>query len=158
MRVYDVSKGWSLVRREWVSHAYESGPNCLQRFSNVPNSLTSSRGAFITHRQPHKSPSFGYPALMVHGLESGVNDRALGRSIIFHQSLSGGMTIDYSHGCFMTRPEVNKRLLHQIAGGRFVYVHSSAPDNAPARSPHNTGPSRPPEIEPLQIFGAPPKQ
>ena len=155
MRIYDVTKGWSLIRREWVSHAFESGTNCLERFSNVPNSLISSRGAFITHRRPHRSPSFGYPALMVHGLESGVNDRALSRSIIFHKSLSGGMTIDYSHGCFMTRPEINQELLPQIAGGRFVYVYSSAPDKAPRRSRVNGGPSVPMEIEPLEIFGSP---
>ena len=129
MRVYDASKNWSLVRRDWVSHAYASGPNCLKRFSNVPNSLISSRGAFITHKKPHRSPSFGYPALMVHGLEKGVNDRVLSRAIIFHQAIYGDMPIDYSHGCFMTRPAVNKDLLPSIAGGRFVYVHSSVPSS-----------------------------
>ena len=79
----------------------------------------------MTHRTVHKSPTFGCPALKVHGLEKGVNHNALRRAIIFHQASYHGSPIDYSEGCFMTRPDVNQHLLKTIAGGGLVYVHAT---------------------------------
>ena len=127
MRLYDVGQDWKVVQREWVSHAYKSGTDCATTFSNVSGSEISSKGAYVTLGSPYKSPRFGYPALKVKGLDKGVNDAAFSRYIIFHQSIDRDRKIDYSEGCFMTRPEVNKALMPKIAGGRFVYVHTSAP-------------------------------
>ena len=125
LRVYTVGKAWTVQQKTWVSQAHRSGLNCARTFSNVPESLISSRGAFMTHRTVHKSPTFGYPALKVHGLEKGVNHNALSRAIIFHQASYHGSPIDYSEGCFMTRPDVNQHLLKTIAGGGLVYVHAT---------------------------------
>lgn len=126
LRIYDIEQNWKPIQSNWVSHAAASGIGCARRFSNEHESYLSSRGAFVTNRTLHRSPRFGYPALKVHGLEIGVNDHAHARAIIFHEAMDGQSRIDYSLGCFMTRPAINKTLLKQIKGGRFLYVHTSA--------------------------------
>ena len=125
LRIYNIEQNWKPIQNNWVSHAAASGIGCARRFSNKHESYLSSSGAFVTNRALHRSSRFGYPALKVHGLEIGVNDNAYARNIIFHKALNGKSHIDYSLGCFMTRPAINETLLKQIKGGRFLYVHTS---------------------------------
>ena len=125
LRIYDIKQNWKPVQSNWVSHAAASGIGCARRFSNEHESYLSSKGAYVTNRTLHTSPRFGYPALKVHGLEIGVNDHAHARAIIFHEAPDGQSRIDYSLGCFMTRPAINRTLLKQVKGGRFLYVHTA---------------------------------
>ena len=61
LRVYDVKNGvWQRIRSTWVSHAASSGMGCANQFSNKHESFISSKGAFVTAKQVHKSPNFGY--------------------------------------------------------------------------------------------------
>ena len=127
LRVYAVGSEWTLQERHWVSHARRSGTGCPRIFSNVPESNYSSRGSFMTAARPHRSPNFGYPALRLIGLEAGTNDNVTRRAIIFHSAKQGELDLSYSLGCLMTRPKVNTLLLPKIAGGQFLFVHSSYP-------------------------------
>ncbi len=114
----------AVIMNTRVSHAHRSGWLFATRFSNVKESRHSSRGYFKTARKLHPSPKHGYPALKVHGLQRGLNEKAKNRSIIFHKSSSL-----HSIGCFMTSPEVNKRLTKLIRGGAILYVHASDPED-----------------------------
>jgi hypothetical protein len=110
-----------------VAHGKNSGGagDAATKFSNVAGTHKSCIGAFATYHKTHNS-KLGHvtgKGLKLHGLDPGVNDRALSRGIIFHGA-------DYvketgagrSHGCLATIPEVNERLLPMIAGGTFVYA------------------------------------
>jgi L,D-transpeptidase catalytic domain len=110
-----------------VAHGKNSGGAGVPatKFANDPGSHKSCVGAFATYHKTHASKA-GHvtgTGLRLHGLDPGINDKALSRGIIFHGAdyvkASGA---GRSFGCFATIPEVNERLLPMIAGGTFVYA------------------------------------
>jgi len=135
LRLYDPSEEWKLVESHWVSHAfnsdvaYEPGleelytDGCATQFSNVSQSLTSSKGAMITANA--KAPSeWGREKLQVHGKDKKLNGNVFARTIVFHQALDKqGEPATFSHGCFMLKPEDLDQVFDQIVGGALVYVH-----------------------------------
>lgn len=102
-----------------VSHALGSGLLHASDFSNRPGSQLSSLGSYATARHSYEG-RFGH-SLRVHGLDAGVNDNALKRAIVFHPD-SG---FSHSLGCFMLPETSSAPIIDTIAGGSFVYVHSS---------------------------------
>ncbi len=100
-----------------VSHAYNSGLIYATKFTNKPNTNTSCIGAFRTGGSYHGS--FGY-AMKLHGLEKGINDNAFKRAIVVHKEVAL-----YSWGCFMTKPEINKKIIDLTKNGTFIWVHKS---------------------------------
>ncbi len=109
-----------VVMNTWISHALRSGLITATYFSNVKDSMLSSRGLMKTHRRTHTSPDHGAPALRVDGLSPKLNSAVKKRHIIFHKSYS-----PVSAGCFQSLPFINKRLTKSIEGGSLVYVHRS---------------------------------
>jgi len=107
-----------IIVRSRVSHAWNSGVLMASAFSNTPGTNQSSIGAFVT--ADSYQGRFGYSMRIV-GLEDGINDKALARAIVFHARRSDL----WSLGCFMTRPEVNTRIIDLTKNGTFVYVHRS---------------------------------
>lgn len=57
-------------------------------------------------------------SMKISGLESGINDNAKKRGIIFH----GNFQPVYSSGCFITWPSVNKEIIEMTKNGSFVFV------------------------------------
>lgn len=109
----------SVILRSRVSHAQKSGKVFASDFSNKPATEKSCIGAFKTGEA--YNGKFGY-ALRLDGLERGVNDNARQRAIVFHNFKA---PVAYSKGCFMTPPEVNRKLIRIIKGGSLVYVRKT---------------------------------
>lgn len=112
-------KRQTIILRSRVSHAMKSGKIFASDFSNTPETGKSCIGAFRTG-EPYYG-RFGY-AMCLDGLERGVNDNARRRAIVFHDFEA---PVAYSKGCFITPPEVNRRLIDIIKGGSLVYVRKT---------------------------------
>lgn len=78
--VFDLKNGKTLFNT-WVSHGKNSGGLTPNSFSNVPGSLKSSIGVFVTDET--YMGGNGY-SLRLRGLERGVNDNAYRRDIVIH--------------------------------------------------------------------------
>jgi hypothetical protein len=131
--VIDPSTGEILVNSH-VSHAWYSGPWVPHQFSNEPGTEKSCVGAFLTGES--YQGDYGY-SMRIDGLEAGVNDNARMRAIVFHPEtnlrirLLDNLPIKsklWSLGCFMTPPDINRKIIDMAEGGAFMFVHSSAGD------------------------------
>jgi hypothetical protein len=103
--------------------------NMAVNFSNKHESHMSSTG-FFRIMEPIVSPKHGQ-ALLMEGLENGVNDNARKREIIIHGAdyVSGDFIkahgrLGRSHGC----PAVSRADMKQVAGylanGALLYIYS----------------------------------
>ena len=106
-----------IVIRSNVSHAWNSGSMYATAFSNVPGTNKSCYGTFITRGTTYGK--FGY-SMIVDGLESGINNNAQRRSIIFHPS--DPMPTPWSSGCFATPKATNSKIINLIKNGCLVIV------------------------------------
>ena len=73
-----------LLLRTWVAHGQNSGELMAKRFSNRQGSHQTSLGLYRVGDEI-SSPKHG-PALLLHGLDQGVNDQALPREVIIHSA------------------------------------------------------------------------
>jgi hypothetical protein len=78
--VFDLATA-GLLYHELVAHGQGSGDNVATRFSNDPDSHSSSLGLFLAE-EAYVGKN-GY-SLRLNGLEPGVNDRARERAIVIH--------------------------------------------------------------------------
>jgi hypothetical protein len=120
---------------DFVAHgrgsASETDPDRLVRFGNEAESHRSSRGAFLTGDT--YTGQHGH-SLELHGLESGVNDRAFERRIVIHpadyvsaafRAQSGGR-LGRSWGCPALDPAVARAVIDRIAGGSVLFADGVA--------------------------------
>ncbi len=118
-----------LLLRTWVAHGKNSGEDRCVRTSNTTGSLCTSKG-LLRVGQRIISPKHG-DAMLLHGLEKGVNDHALEREIIIH----GAAYVSAAHirehgrlgrswGCPAVAPEVMAQLLNLLPEGSLLYVHA----------------------------------
>lgn len=110
-----------------VGHGKNSGWNTPTKFSNKIGSNKSCIGKFITSYE-YTSSVIGR-AMVIHGLDKGVNDNANVRGIRFHSSdyatdsyfkLNG--RIGRSLGCFTTDKKYNDQIINICKFGTIVYV------------------------------------
>ena len=71
-----------VLMHEYVAHAINSGGTYPYAFSNRDGSNQSSLGAFVTKGRPYIG--IRGLSLRLEGLESGINDKAAARGIVFH--------------------------------------------------------------------------
>ncbi|WP_235912684.1 murein L,D-transpeptidase catalytic domain family protein [Croceibacterium salegens] len=121
------------IEQSWlVSHGSGSDPDAtgqLQRFSNVPGSNASSRGAYVvssTYIGKHGRSQ------RVIGLDP-TNSEALDRAIVIHgaryvdPSLIGSQgRIGRSQGCFAVEVGEIDRVISRLGAGRLLYAGKSA--------------------------------
>ena len=120
---------------EFVAHgrgsASETDPDRLVRFGNEAESHRSSRGVFLTGGT--YTGKHGH-SLELHGLEPGVNDRALERRIVIHpadyasaafRAQSGGR-LGRSWGCPALDPAVARPIIDRIAGGSVLFADGTS--------------------------------
>lgn len=111
-----------------VTHGSGSDPEhdgWLNWFSNVPESLCSCRGAFMTYGW--YTGQFG-TSIRLEGLEAD-NSNALDRAIVMHRAdyaepahLARWGRLGRSNGCFAMGEEQFKRALLELGGGRVLFA------------------------------------
>ncbi len=118
-----------LLLRTWVAHGKGSGEDRCVRTSNTNGSLCTSKG-LMRVGQRIISPKHG-DAMLLHGLEKGVNDHALRREIILHGADYVGAEhirqhgrLGRSWGCPAVAPEVMEELLVLLPEGSLLYVYA----------------------------------
>jgi hypothetical protein len=112
---------------ELTAHGKNSGDNEAVRFSNAPNSLMTSLGAFLTGDTYIGKHGL---SLRLRGLEKGINDNSSERAIVIHAApyISDAIARDKgrigrSWGCPAVRPEISRRLIEAVQGGTLVLAY-----------------------------------
>ncbi len=122
----DLDKGE--VRSFLVAHGRGSDPDhegVLQWFSNEPNSLATSRGAYITYEW--YSGKYG-TSIRLGGMDAD-NSNVLNRAIVLHPAWYANASViekwgklGRSDGCFaMGEADFNEALWH-LSGGRLIFA------------------------------------
>lgn len=120
------------VQSVLVAHGFGSDPHYtgwLIRFSNVPGSLATSAGGYVTG--PGYVGEHGH-SLRLEGLDS-TNSNAQERAIVIHsawyvskeRALSAGK-IGRSDGCFAVAQASLEHVLDHLGTGRFLYAEKLA--------------------------------
>jgi L,D-transpeptidase catalytic domain len=120
-----------ILFEELTAHGKNSGDNQAVRFSNAPNSLMSSLGAFLTGDTYIGKHGL---SLRLQGLEKGINDNSMEREIVIHAAAyisdaiaSNKGRIGRSWGCPAVRPEISRRLIESLQGGTLVLAYYPDP-------------------------------
>ena len=120
--------------RELVAHGRESGGNFTERFSNLPGSLMTSIGVFVTDATYFGRNGY---SLRLHGLEPGINDNAYDRAIVMHGAAYVSRELvkrlgrlGRSFGCPALPEAVARTIIDTIKGGTVLYAYGPIPGTA----------------------------
>lgn len=123
-------KNRKLLENTWVAHGRGSGMELAERFSNEPQSYQTSPGFYSVQNKIY-SPKHGL-ALLLDGLEKGVNHNARKREIIIHGADYVGEDFiqkygrcGRSHGCPAVPEEKMETMVKLLANGGLLYIHPS---------------------------------
>lgn len=117
-----------LVLRTYVAHGQGSGERMATSFSNVEGSHATSLGLYRVGAQI-VSPKHG-AALLLHGLEKGVNCQAESREVIMHGAeyvseayIAAHGRLGRSWGCPAVSRADMPRMLELLGNGALLYIH-----------------------------------
>ena len=121
-------KNYKILFNTYVAHGQNSGKEYANTFSNMPNSLASSPGFYITQETYNGSKGF---SLRLEGEENGINDNALGRGIVMHAApyvnaslaKSRGF-IGRSWGCPAIAPELHQAIINKIKNKTCLFLYT----------------------------------
>lgn len=135
--ILDLRAG-TVLARELVAHGRGSGLDDARTFSNVPGSLQSSLGTFITgatYRGKHGL------SLRLNGIDAGLNDRAMERAIVMHGAwyVSESLVrqqgrLGRSEGCPALEEDVAPRVIELIKDGTVLFSYFPSPELEQAAS------------------------
>lgn len=120
----------AIITRTWVAHGQGSGELMAERFSNRHNSHQTSLGLYrvgqrITSRK-HGA------ALLLEGLDRGVNDQARAREVIIHgadyvsaEFVARHGRLGRSWGCPAVPREEMAIMIESLADGGLLYIHGA---------------------------------
>ncbi len=118
-----------LLFRTWVAHGRNSGDLNCTSVSNIVGSLRTSKGLFRVQGKII-SPKHG-AALLLQGLDPGVNDKAMEREIIMHgaEYVSAAFIEEHgrlgrSYGCPAVPVELMPRFIDLLADGGLLYIYT----------------------------------
>ena len=124
--VFDLDEN-KLLFHELVAHGKNTGENLATEFSNDHGSKQSSLGLFLTAGTYQGRNGY---SLKLHGLEEGVNHRALDRTIVLHGAwyVSEDFADRYgrlgrSWGCPAVRKDVARLLIDAIKDGTYLFIY-----------------------------------
>lgn len=132
-RLYVIDlKNKKLLFNTYVAHGRNTGEEYARSFSNEEGSLKSSLGFYIT-KNPFMGSQTGF-ALMINGVEKGINDHAAKRAIIIHAAdyatenfIKKYGRLGRSLGCPALPPELNKPIIETIKGGSCLFIYNPNP-------------------------------
>ena len=117
-----------IVLNTWVAHGQNSGDLTATKFSNQDDSHETSLGLYRVGAKI-TSPKHG-PALLLDGLDKGINDHALAREVIMHGAEYVGAPFIASHGrlgrswgCPAVPAHDMARIIELLADGGVLYVY-----------------------------------
>jgi hypothetical protein len=126
MWVFDLQSR-ELLYEELVAHGQGSGENLATRFSNEPETHTSSLGLFVT--QESYVGKNGY-SLRLDGLDEGFNDRARERAIVMHGApyvsddfVKTQGRLGRSWGCPALREGIAREVIDRVRGNGLVFAY-----------------------------------
>ncbi len=124
--IIDMQQG-KLVTNTYVAHGKNSGGEYATRFSNIPESLQSSLGFYIT-RQTYIG-EHGL-SLRISGVEPGFNDKAMERSIVIHGAAyvdgaraRAGVFMGRSFGCPAVPQQESGKIIQTIKDGTCLFIY-----------------------------------
>ncbi len=117
-----------VLKQFHVAHGKYSGFIESNSFSNKPGSLKSSIGVFVTGKYYYGKHG---KSIQLVGLDSGFNDNAEKRGIVFHSahyvkdqcSIKTERCIGRSYGCFAVSPESMKYITQILKPGSLVLAY-----------------------------------
>ncbi len=116
-----------LLFHELVAHGKNTGANLATEFSNTRGSKQSSLGLFLTAGTYHGKNGY---SLKLHGLEEGVNNLALERTIVLHgawyvseEFADRQGRLGRSWGCPAVSKGVAKALIDTIKDGTYLFIY-----------------------------------
>jgi hypothetical protein len=135
--ILDISKN-ELLFQTWVAHGKNSGVDYATSFSNVKNSLKSSRGFYITGEA--YSGSHGI-SLKLKGMENGINNFAESRAIVIHGAsyvsedfIRNNGRLGRSFGCPAISDKISRNVIDLIKNGSCFFIYAESTLAFPKRS------------------------
>jgi len=129
MYVIDLARK-ALLFNTYVAHGRNTGEEFAEKFSNIPGTLQSSLGFYLTENMAIGS-KVGL-SLILKGIEKGINDKAEEREIIMHGAdyatedfIQKNGRLGRSYGCPSLPPDLIKPVAETIKNGTclFIYKH-----------------------------------
>lgn len=124
--VFNLDNGKTLFNT-WVSHGKNSGGIIANSFSNIPGSLKSTIGLFLTGNT--YLGKNGY-SLHMQGLEKGINNNAFARSIVVHgawyvnpDTIRRYGQIGRSWGCPAVSKSLSRPLIDTIKNKSLIFAY-----------------------------------
>lgn len=119
-------KNQRIIEKSLVAHGKKTGALYAKTFSNIPGSLKSSLGFFVTEQTYYGK--HGY-SLRIKGMEPGINSNASQRDIVFHGANYVSNTyinlygrLGRSFGCPALPPDKNREIINLIKNRACVFV------------------------------------
>jgi hypothetical protein len=126
MWVIDVARK-KVLYNNLVAHGSGSGEEFANKFSNVPESHTSSLGFYTTGETYHGDNGY---SLKLHGVDGAFNNKAFERDIVIHGAdyvcaafANCNNRLGRSHGCPALPRELAEPIISKIANGSCLFIY-----------------------------------
>lgn len=122
----DITNGKLLIKT-YVAHGRNSGIEYATKFSNIPESLQSSLGFYITSETYYGEHGL---SLRLTGVDPGYNDKAFERSIVIHGAAyvdaaraKNGIMMGRSYGCPAVPQKESSNIINTIKNGTCFFIY-----------------------------------